>query len=278
VNISELLARNTRKFPATEAIIEGETAFSYAELDDSVNRLASSLARLGIQTGDKVILYMPNTKEFVISYFTVLRLGAIVVPINARLTAEEVKYIIHHSEAKALIAHDWVYKALQSLVADNDILWIKTGDEQDRWLSFAKLVEKGTSKSIVCTLDEDEKATILDTSGTTGRPKGVLFTYRNILTVAVMMALETKMDRKSRILHMMPLSHSAPLHLFFIAGTYVGATHVLSPTFSPETLLELTDKHQITHFFGAPVAYLLTAKHPHIHHYDLTSVKYWVYG
>jgi acyl-CoA synthetase (AMP-forming)/AMP-acid ligase II len=278
MNISELLARNARKFPDKEVIIEGETALTYAELDDSVNRLASSLARLGIQTGDKVILYMPNTQEFIISYFAVLRLGAIVVPINARLTAEEVKYIIHHSEAKALIAYDCIYKALQSLVADNNILWIKTGDEQDGWLSFAQLLEKGTSKSIVCTLDEDDEAAILYTSGTTGRPKGVLFTYRNILAVAVMMALETKMDAKSRILHMMPLSHSAPLHLFFIAGMYVGATHVLSPTFSPEVLLGLTAKHQITHFFGAPVAYLLTAKHPHIHHYDLTSVKYWVYG
>jgi acyl-CoA synthetase (AMP-forming)/AMP-acid ligase II len=278
MNISELLARNARKFPNKEAIIEGETALSYAELDQRVNRLASNLDELGIQTGDKVILYMPNTQEFAISYFAVLRLGAIVVPINARLTAEEVKYIIHHSEAKAIIAHEWIYKALQPLIDEHNILWIKTGVEQDGWLSFEKLIEKGTSNTIVCTLDENDEAAILYTSGTTGLPKGVLFTYRNILTVAMMMALETKMDRTSRILHMMPLSHSAPLHLFFIAGTYVGATHVLSPTFTPEALLELTDKHRITHFFGAPVAYLLTAKHPHIHQYELSSVNYWVYG
>jgi len=278
MNISELLARNARKFPKKRAIIEGSTVLSFSELDKLVNQLASSLKRHGIRKGDRVVLYMPNTQEFVISYFAVLRLEAIVVPVNARLTASEVQYIIKHCEAKAVIAHQWIFKELQSLVPTINLLWIKTGDEQDRWLSFDRLITEGDPKPIPCTLKEDDDATILYTSGTTGRPKGVLFTYRNILTVSIMMALETKMDKNSRILHLMPLSHSAPLHLFFIAGMYVGATHVLSPTFSPETLLELTSKHQITHFFGAPVAYLLTAKDPQTSQYDLSSVKYWVYG
>jgi acyl-CoA synthetase (AMP-forming)/AMP-acid ligase II len=66
--------------------------------------------------------------------------------------------------------------------------------------------------------------------------------------------------------------------LFFVGGTYVGATHVLAPTFSPEALLQLVEQHEITHFFGAPVAYLLAAKHPRLHEYDLSSVRYWTYG
>ncbi|KYD31244.1 Long-chain-fatty-acid--CoA ligase [Geobacillus sp. B4113_201601] len=90
MNISELLARQARKFPAKTAVIDGETELSYAEVDRMVNRLASSLARLGVGRGDKVALYMPNTKEFVVSYFAVLRLGAVVVPINARLTAASI--------------------------------------------------------------------------------------------------------------------------------------------------------------------------------------------
>jgi acyl-CoA synthetase (AMP-forming)/AMP-acid ligase II len=278
MNISELLARNARKYPHKDVIIEGNVSLSYADVDRTVNRLASSLKRLGIRQGDKVVIYMPNTKEFVYAYFAVLRLGALVVPTNARLVAEEMRYIIQHSEAKAVIAHDWIYKELQALVGELDVVWIKTGEEQDGWLSLAALIAEGASDEIRCSLNEDDEAAILYTSGTTGRPKGVLFTYRNILTVATMMALETKMSKESRLLHMMPLSHSAPLHLFFIGGMYVGATHVLSPSFSPEALLTLVEQQQITHFFGAPVAYLLTAKHPHIHHHDLSSVQYWTYG
>ncbi|GMB07999.1 class I adenylate-forming enzyme family protein [Thermolongibacillus altinsuensis] len=278
MNISELLARNARKFPDKEAIIEGEVALSYREVDQNVNRLASSLARLGIRQGDKVALYMPNTKEFAYAYFAVLRLGAIVVPVNARLTAAEVQYILGHSEAKAVIAHDWIYKELEPLVGHVDVIWIKTGEAQDGWRSLSELIANGTAETIVCPLKEDDEATILYTSGTTGKPKGVLFTYRNILAVANMMAFETKMNKDSRLLHIMPLSHSAPLHLFFIGGMYVGATHVLSPSFSPEALLSLVEKHKITHFFGAPVAYLLTAKHPRLHEHDLSSVQYWTYG
>ncbi|WP_461202114.1 class I adenylate-forming enzyme family protein [Anoxybacillus sp. TBDG-1] len=278
MNISELLARNARKFPNKVALIDGDMSLSYQEVDDTVNRLASSLASLGIKRGDKVVLYMPNTKEFVYAYFAVLRLGAIIVPVNARLTAQEVQYIIEHSEAKAVIAHDWIYRELASLVDDVNVIWIKTSDATDGWCSLSQLVANGANDPIVCRLREDDEATILYTSGTTGRPKGVLFTYRNILSVAIMMALETKMDKHSRLLHIMPLSHSAPLHLFFVGGMYVGATHVLSPTFSPEALLQLITQHEITHFFGAPVAYLLTAKHPRIHEYDLSSVQYWTYG
>lgn len=278
MNISELLACNARKFPDKTAIIDGDIELSYEEVDRTVNRLASSLSRLGIRQGEKVILYMPNTKEFAFAYFAVLRLGAIVVPINARLTASEVQYILHHSEAKAVIAHEWICGQLAPLVGQRNIVWIKTGKAADVWVSMADLIAAGVPDPVVCPLNEEDEAAILYTSGTTGRPKGVLFPHRNIFAVATMMAIETKMDRHSRILHMMPLSHSAPLHLFFVGGTYVGATHVLAPAFSPESLLQLVEQHKITHFFGAPVAYLLTAKHPRLHDYNLSSVRYWTYG
>ena len=86
------------------------------------------------------------------------------------------------------------------------------------------------------------------------------------------------MKPESRILHMMPLSHSAPLHLFLVAGTYVGATHIISSVFTPEKLLRLAEQEQTTHFFGAPVAYIFTAKVPNRFKYNLSSMKYWVYG
>jgi len=98
---------------------------------------------------------------------------------------------------------------------------------------------------------------MLYTSGTTGRPKGVLFTNRNLLTIASMISIELTINVDSRMLHIMPLSHSAPLHLFLVSGTYVGSTHVLAPTFTPDLMLDLISGEKITHFFGAPVAYMV---------------------
>ena len=277
MNVSEMLSMQARRLPNHEAIVSNGERISYSEWDKVVNQLASSLRSHGVERGDKVILHMPNTKEFLFTYYAVQRLGALVVPINAKLIAAEITYILDHSEAKALITHDMTFSQVEHLDRQH-ILCIKTGEPVRDWLSLEALIRRGSVEEIECNLNEDDEASLLYTSGTTGDPKGVLFTHRNLLTVATMMAIEMKMDQESRILHMMPLSHSAPLHLFLLAGTYVGATHVLAPMFSPELLLHLVSGEQTTHFFGAPIAYLATGKDPQIATTDLSSMKYWVYG
>lgn len=278
MNVSELLARNARKMPNQEAIVDGGDRISYRDFHNNVNLLASSFANQGIKKGDKVILFMPNTKEFLYTYFAVLRLGAIIVPINARLTTPEIEYILGHSEGIAIVAHEMLFDQVKDLSDKYSLLCIKTGQGVGKWKSFEQFMGQGEGAEISCQLSEDDDSTILYTSGTTGNPKGVLFTHRNILSVATMICIEMTMNSTSRILHMMPLSHSAPLHLFLVSGTYVGATHVLAPTFTPELLLELVSVEKTTHFFGAPVAYLFTAKHPKVTDYDLSSMEHWVYG
>lgn len=278
MNISQLLSRNARKYSEREAIVDGTERITYKQLDGMVNALAHGLRGLGIGRGDRVGLFMPNTKEFISVYFAVLRLGAIIVPINPRLTAAEVAYIADHSGAKALIVHDLLFPVVKDAQLPAETVRMKTGQENDDWLSLDNVAKTAHTEDIICELKDDDEATILYTSGTTGKPKGVLFTYRNIISVAVMICIEMEMNPESRILHMMPLSHSAPLHLFLVSGTYVGATHVVAPTFTPDLLLQLVSREKITHFFGAPVAYLLTAKHPELDQYDLTSMRHWVYG
>lgn len=218
---------------------------------------------------------MPNVPEFAIAYFAVQRIGAIIVPINAKMSLTEVEYVLTNSEAKALSVHDLLFEAVKAL--KNDLCLIKTGEAATNWVSFDTIYSKDESP-IDCHLPSTAESTILYTSGTTGKPKGVLFSYENILTVAQMICVEMEVKPESRILHMMPLSHSAPLHLFFMAGLIVGATAVLTPTFTPELLLETVEKEKTTHFFGAPIAYLLTAKQSEIERTDLSSMKWWIYG
>lgn len=276
VNSSNLLARNARKYPKNEAVICQGRRITYEQLHDQVNRLSNSLLNLGIEIGDKVIIFMPNVLEFVVSYFAIQRIGGIVVPINAKFTLTEVEYIADHCEAKAIIAHETIFSSVENFT--NTEIKIKTGEKVGEWISYNELIESGTNTEITCYLKEDDLSTILYTSGTTGQPKGVLFSYRNILAVSHMIAIEMEVKPESRMLLMMPLTHSAPLHLFFMSAILVGATNVLTPTFTPDLLIETVEKEKTTHFFGAPVAYLLTANHPKLQTANLSSMKWWVYG
>lgn len=275
MNSSNLLARNARKYPQHEAVICHGRRVTYRDLDEQVTRFSHALLKQGIKQGDKVIIFMPNVVEFVVSYFAIQRIGAIVVPVNAKFTLQEVEYVAQHAEAKAIIVHEVIFAAVEQITVP---LKIKTGQEQAGWLSYEKILQNVSTQTIDCQLHEDDASTILYTSGTTGKPKGVLFSYRNILTVAQMIAVEMEVKPESRILLMMPLTHSAPLHLFLMAGVLVGSTSVLTPTFTPDLLIDSIEQEKTTHFFGAPVAYLLTAQMPRLQTADLSSMKWWVYG
>lgn len=276
MNSSNLLARNARKYPTAEAVICHGRRVTYRDLDEQVTRLSHALLERGVQQGDKVIIFMPNVVEFVVSYFAIQRIGAIVVPVNAKFTLQEVEYVAQHAEATAILVHEAIFHAVENISIIP--MKIKTGQEISGWLSFEALIQSASSQTIDCQLNEDDASTILYTSGTTGKPKGVLFSYRNILTVAQMIAVEMEVKPESRILLMMPLTHSAPLHLFLMAGMLVGTTHVLTSTFTPDLFLDSIEQEKTTHFFGAPVAYLLTAQMPRLQTADLSSMKWWVYG
>ncbi|WP_281658461.1 long-chain-fatty-acid--CoA ligase [Halobacillus sp. Cin3] len=278
MNVSEMLAYQARKYPDKDGLISPDRRLSYKEWNEQVNQMARAFMRLGVERGDKIVIHMPNTIEFIVSYFAAHRAGAVVVPIHARLIEKEVSYIYDHSDAVVLLTHEQTWPQVKGLAEDNTGTFIKTGASQGNWLSYSALLAQEEALEVVNDASEEEEASILYTSGTTGTPKGVVFTHKNILSVSIMMAIEMEMKVSSRILHMMPLSHSAPLHLFLTAGTYVGAAHVTASSFTPDLLLELASREKTTHFFGAPVAYLMTARHPDVADTDMSWMKHWVYG
>lgn len=282
MHLSALLQMNGRKYPDKDALIMGEEKISFAEWNRLSDHLAAILREKGITRGDRVVMMMPNVPDFALFYFAVIRAGGIIIPINARSSREEVMYILRDSEAKGLLVHDLLYDHVSTLPDEYSLsFYIKSGAGDGKWESLWewKQIEMSREDGVEpSAIGEDEPLCMLYTSGTTGRPKGVLLSNRNVMTVATMFAIEMEINTDSKLLHLMPLSHSAPLNLMFSAGVLVGATHVLAPTFSPDLLLELTQSHKTTHFFGAPVAYLLTMKHPRFKEFDLSSTKCWVYG
>lgn len=276
MNISNLLSRHARKYPHNIAVISMEHETTYQALDEEANRLGNVLLEAHISKGDKVAIFMPNVREFAALYFAIQRVGAIVVPVNAKFVTSELEYVLSHSDAKALFVHELLMEQAKKVQFTG--LKVKTGKEMADWQSYGELVEKANNDAVRCNLVEDDDSTLLYTSGTTGNPKGVLLTNRNVLTVSHMIAIEMEVKPESRLLIMMPLTHSAPLNLFFVTAILVGATAVFTPTFTPNLFIDTIEKYRTTHFFGAPVAYLLTASNEKMKTADLSSMKYWVYG
>lgn len=273
--IPAYVARNARKYPSQEAVIDGNLRVSWQQLDQHVNLFAGILSQQhGVKAGDRVCLVLPNNYAFIVAHFAIQRLGAIVAPINVKLTASELVYIFEDAESSLVITCDMTSSQALKACAELKLAHLVVNDmpaftDANHHVSeFERLPEQAIY----------EPATLLYTSGTTGRPKGVLFDHKALLFVGMMFATEMHYGPRSRLLSLMPFTHSAPLNLSLVGGTLVGSTHVIAPTFTPDLLLNLVQKEQTTHFFGAPVAYLLTAQHPDIAHADFSSMTHWIYG
>ncbi|MCC5880979.1 MAG: AMP-binding protein [Idiomarina sp.] len=271
MNIPGYVARNARKYPNHEAVVEPGARHTWAQLDKRVNQLANYLHdEHGVEAGHRVALFLPNNFAFVVSYFAIQRLGAVVVPVNVRLATPELEYILEDSGSDLVITCELTGTAVQPLYEkDTNAIWMDNIDELLNGLDFEAVDVK---------MDDDDACALLYTSGTTGRPKGVLFNHSSLLAVGTMFAVEMAYKPESRLLSLMPFTHSAPLNLSLIGGTMVGCTHVIAPTFTPDLLLDLVENERTTHFFGAPVAYILTAQHPDIAKRDLSSMTHWIYG
>lgn len=276
MNTSELLARNARKFATREAIVCEDHRITYAELNGYVENLAHSLHELEIGYRDPVVLLMPNSIEFAISYFAIQRVGGIVIPVSAHSTKYEIEHILVHSKAKALIVHDVLYPIVGEI---NKVICLKTGDAAGNFLSMRYLMSHHKEKEpFEILLKEDDLATIVYTSGTTNDPKGVLYNYRNILSVANMAIIEFELKPESKVLVLLSLNHSAPLHMFFLGAMLVGATVVTAPEYSTDSMLEIIQHERTTHFYGTPLTYHVLARSEQLHYTDISTMIWWTYG
>lgn len=275
MNIPYYLEMYSRKSPNKVFLKTEEASYTFKQMNDAANRLAASMEENGIKRDHKVVILLQNGYEFVVSYFALLKIGAIVVPTNVKLTAREVTDIYENANASAIIAEEERIEELDNLRAG---VKVSAGEGNGDWLSLPQLIETGSDTNYESTFTEEDVSTILYTSGTTGKPKGVVFQNRSILSVAQMICIEMHMTEHSRSLLMMPLSHSAPLHLFFISALMVGATAVSRKEFHPLHLLQTIEEERITHFFGAPVAYLYAAQIYEQQPFDISSMEWFVYG
>lgn len=279
MNIGQTLNINAKRLPDKAAVIYQDRSYTYDELNKIVNRLAHGLIARGINKGDKIALFMKNSDYFMIVFYAIMKVGAVAVPINFRLTVLETNYILQNSGAITVFL-DEEYAGLVQDAALNTLIrdQIVVGDNKlvGQQLLSEVMVDNEANPTVM--VEEADDCEILYTSGTTGRPKGALFDHHRIFHVGINLSAMMGIRSDDRFLHVAPLFHSAQLNLFMVLATFVGSTQVIHRDFHPLETLKTIDKYKITLFFGIPTMYNFLLQIPNNKDYDTSSVTRCAYG
>ncbi len=253
------IRRSAFVYPNKTAIVHGDKRYTYREFGERVNRLASALQRRGFKKGDRCAVLLPNIPPMLDAHFGVLLAGGLIVPINFRLAPAEVEYILNHSGATFLICDSEFAKLVEPVRKNLTTVkhYIDVNDEAGHTnlggTDYEAFLKEGSPDPVAwCIEHETEEITINYTSGTTGRPKGVVFSHRGAYLNAINEVLETHQRPESVYLWTLPMFHCNGW-CFTWGVTALGGTHVCLRRFEPEVVWPLIQKEGVTHFNGAPV-------------------------
>ena len=281
-SLGDLPRRAAARTPDKPAIIDGGTAFTYAQLDETVNRICHALTDRGLAHGDRCAILSRNCWEFAALSFATARLGVVLVPINFMLNAEEIAYILEHSGATTFVVEDQLVpvadEALGRCSSPAQTLIAIGTEAVASWEPFAVLSEHHDTSPVSVPVADDDPVRLMYTSGTESRPKGVLLTSRSLLWQYVSCVIDGGMDGDDIELHSLPMYHCAQLDCFLGPDVYLGATSIITDAPDPSTLLRLIEQHRVTKFFAPPTVWITLLRHPNFDAADLTSLSKGYYG
>src|SRR5882672_6312180 len=247
-------ARRTRAlYGDREAIVDGALRLSYAQFFDRCDRWSAALQALGVRQGDRVAYIAPNTHAQLESFYAVPQIGAVLVPINYRLSPEEFQYIITHSGATVVSAHEDYLECVDALRPQLPGVrhFVALEGHRDGWLDYESLLKEAQPAFTRPTIEETDLLTINYTSGTTSRPKGVMITHRNAYLNVVGTLLHVPMGMSDRYLWTLPMFH-ANGWTFVWAVTAVGGAHLCLRKVDPLKVFELVATESASILCAAP--------------------------
>jgi fatty-acyl-CoA synthase len=247
-------ARRARKlYGDREAVVDDELRLTYEQFFERCDRWSSALQNLGIARGDRVAYIAPNTHAQLESFYSVPQIGAVLVPINYRLTADDFVYLINHSGAEVVCAHSDYLAAVDSVRSQLTGVkhFVALEGSAEEWLDYETLIAESSNDFRPAEIDENDLLTINYTSGTTSRPKGVMITHRNAYMNSVGTLVHEHMSCADRYLWTLPMFH-ANGWTFVWTVTAAGATHVCLRRVDPVRVFELLTSERITMLCAAP--------------------------
>lgn len=257
-------ARRARKlYGDREAVVDGHLRLTYEQFFDRCDRWSATLQNLDVSPGDRVAYIAPNTHAQLESFYAAPQIGAVLVPINYRLTPDDFAYLINHSGAKVVCAHHDYLDAVESIRAQLTEVenFVALDDSREGWLDYECLLSQSSPAFVRPQIQENDLLTINYTSGTTSRPKGVMITHRNAYLNSVGTLVHEHMTCADRYLWTLPMFH-ANGWTFVWTVTAAGAAHVCLPKVDPRLVFELIEKERITMLCAAPTVLISLANAP----------------
>jgi len=249
----EFARRARRLYPEREAVVDGDLRLTYRAFFERCDRWSAALQRLGVRPGDRVAYIAPNTHAQLESFYAVPQIGAVVVPINYRLTAADFTYLIQHSGAKVVCAHSDYLDAVDSIRGDlpNVEAFVALESPRPGWLDYEATLAAAPAVFERPDIREGDLITINYTSGTTSRPKGVMITHRNAYMNAVGTLVHHPMGCGDRYLWTLPMFHANGWTFVWIV-TAAGATHVCLRKVDPAGVFAGIRREKVTMLCAAP--------------------------
>jgi acyl-CoA synthetase (AMP-forming)/AMP-acid ligase II len=281
-----VLDRIARELPDHAAVVTTDRALTYAELRSEVRQAAAAMIELGIEPGDRVAIWSPNTWHWVVACLAVHHAGGVLVPLNTRYTAGEAEDILARTSAPLLFASGEFLGADKAASVDRDalpalrhVVRIPIEKADGTWDEF---VSRGTDLAAVderaATVTDDDVSDILFTSGTTGRSKGVRCAHRQSLDASAAWAACGQVSSADRYLCINPFFHNFGYKAGILACLQTGATLFPELTFDPEKTMRAVQQHGITVLPGPPTIYQTLLDHPKRTEFDLSSLRFAVTG
>lgn len=255
LNVAQCIENHSITTPKQIALIFEDTTYTYAELNEAVNRLANGLQQLDVKKGERVALLLPNIPAFVIAYHSCQKIGAIVVSINTFLKAAETTFILNDCQAQVLITT----AELRANINKTELSYLKhvliaEGDAPEA-ISLLTLMTNASPALDAIPLDRNTPAAIVYTSGTTGFPKGATLSQGNVISNILAKKHYLQIQPADKLLLFLPLFHCFGQNAVLNCGLEAGATIVLQRQFDPNWVEQALHEHAITMFFGVPTTF-----------------------
>ena len=284
ISLQELLGESAARFGEKTAVIDGDREFTYAQLDEYSDRLASALVGIGTCKGDRVGILAPNCAEFVISFYGIVKAGAVVTTVNSGYREREIAHQLNDGGAEILIVHPALLETVETARTNIPklsrlIVIHSDGDDPD---SFWGLVKGASATPPSVQIDpENDLAALPYSSGTTGLSKGVMLTHYNLTSNVQQLVKRQEgavpTDRDVILVHL-PLFHIYGMNILMNASISVGATQIMMGRFDMDEFLTLLSQHGVTILFTVPPVMLGLTQYPAVKDYDLSALRYGFCG
>ncbi|MBY4209008.1 acyl-CoA synthetase [Rhodococcus fascians] len=268
--VDGVLRRSAAKFPDRTAVTFEGRSHSYRELDTAVTRVARRLVAMGLNKGDRVAAYGVNSDAYVVAFLACARAGLVHVPINYALVGDELLYLLDQSGARAVLVDPELSNTLDS---------VRSGTAVEFVVSLPDLLDPAGDDSVLePAADSTDLAQLLYTSGTTSKPKGAMMSHGALVAEYVSCVIALGFTEDDDPLLVMPMYHSAGMHVFMLPYLSVGATVRLMRKPDVAEILRRIEDEKIKSLFLAPTVWVPLANHPDLDSRDLSSLKKAQYG